>query len=55
MERCREDFHQQGEIQASARCASIEYLADPEVSFLMSCSLKVIQYMDQTISQLYSI
>ena len=52
MERWREDFHQKGKIQASARCTSMVYSADTEVSFLMSCSLKVTQYMDQTISQL---
>ena len=30
------------------------YSRDNEVSFLMSCSFKVTQYMDQTTSQLYS-
>ena len=41
--------------EASARCTSLVYSTDTEVSFLMSCSLKVTQYMDQTTSQLYSI
>ena len=36
-------------------CTSMVYSADTEVSFLLSCSLKVAQYMDQTTSQLYSI
>ena len=31
------------------------YLTDTEVSFLMSCSIKGMQYMDQTTSQLHSI
>ena len=55
MERWKEDFHQKGKIWASARCTTMAYSADAEVSFLMSCSLKVTQYLDQTTSQLHSI
>ena len=55
MERWREDFHQKGKIKASARCTSMVYSTDTEVSFLMSCSLKVTQYRDQKTGQLCSI
>ena len=54
MERWRGAFHQTGKIYASARCTSMVYSRDTEVN-LMSCSLKVTQYMDQTTSQPYSI
>ena len=36
-------------------CNSMMYSRDTEVSFLISCSLKVTQYMYQPTSQLYSI
>ena len=52
MERWREDFNQKCKIWASARCISMVDSRDTEASFLMSCSLKVTQYMDQTTSQL---
>ena len=55
MERWREDFHQEGKTWISARCISMVYLRDTEVSFLTSCSLKVLLYMHQPTSQLYSI
>ena len=54
-ERWREDFHQKGKIKVSARCTSMVYSRDTEVSFLMSCSLKVTQNMHPPTSQLYSI
>ena len=41
--------------KASGRCTFMVYSRDTEVNVLMSCSLKVTQYMDQTKSQLYSI
>ena len=50
-----EDFHQKGKIKTSARCTSMVYSKDTEVGFLMSCSLKVTHYMDQTTSQLCGI
>ena len=55
MERWKEDFHQKGKIWASAKCTSMVYSTDTEVSFLVSCSLKVTQYIDQKTSQLDSI
>ena len=55
MERWREVFHQKGKIKAKARCISMVYSRDTEVSFLMSCSLKVTQYMHQPTRQHYSI
>ena len=51
MKRWREDFHQKRKILSSARCTSMVYSTDTEVSFLMSCSLKVTQYMGQNTSQ----
>ena len=53
MERLTEDFHQKGKIQAG--CTSMVYSRDTEVSFLMSYSVKVTQYMHQPTNQLYSI
>ena len=55
MESWRENFHQKGKTLPSARCTSMVYSRDTEVSFLMSCSLKVTQYMHQPTSQLYCI
>ena len=55
MDRWREDFHQKCKIQVSARFTSMVYSRDTEVSLLISCSLKVTQYMYETTSQLYSI
>ena len=55
MERLREDFHRKSKIQVSGRCISMVYSRETEVSFLISFSLKVTKYMDQTTTQLYSI
>ena len=55
MGRWREDFHQKGKMKASGRSTSMMYSRDTEVSYLMSCSLKVTQYMHQPTSKFYII
>ena len=55
MESWREDIHHKGRMEESQRCTSMVYSRDTEVSFLMSCNLKVTQYMHQPTRQLYSI
>ena len=52
MERWREYFHQKGKIRASARCTSMVYSADTEVSFLMLSSLKVTQWTKELASSI---
>ena len=52
MERWREDFHQKGKIYQQD---VFSWCIQGTLKLLVSCSLKVTQYMHQPTGQLYSI
>ena len=52
MERWREDFHRKGKIYQQD---VFSWCIQGTLKLLVSCSLKVTQYMHQPTSQLYSI